>query len=280
MVPFVYYNGGVLPADQVRISGADRGLLAGEGAFETLRAYGGRVFRLRAHLSRLFSTLRWLELELPERPDRLAEITREVLAANGLADARVRITVTAGPAAGWVPPEDRQPTRLVEAGPVDAPPAESYRQGVPVMTHRLARGAGPLSGRKVTSYLGYLAARRAALRAGAAEAILLGPDNTVVEGALSNVFVVRQGAVHTPPLSDGPLAGITRQVVLERLGELGLEGGEQHLEAGDLQTAQEVFLTSSIAEVLPVVGVDGRLVGDGRPGPVTRRMLDAYRALV
>lgn len=279
-MPFVYFNGDVVEADQVRICAADRGLLVGEGVFETMRSYGGRVFRLRAHLSRLFSSLRWLDVELPESPNRLAEVVGEVLRRNELADARVRITVTAGPQADWVDAADRQPTRLVEAQPLDAPPDESYRQGVPVMTHVAAHGVGLVSGRKATSYVGYVMARRAAIQAGAAEAILVGPGQEVVEGALSNVFVVRDGGVHTPPLTDGPLAGITRQVVLEQLPELGLAGGELHLHVSDLVTAEEMFLTSSVAEVLPVISVDGRLVGEGRPGPVTRRLLAAYRALV
>lgn len=280
MTPFVYFNGDVVAADAVRISAADRGLLVGEGAFETMRAYGGRIFRLRAHISRLFSALRWLGIELPETPNRLAEVTDDVLRKNGLTDARVRITVTGGPAATWVDEAARHPTRLVEAGPLDAPPADAYRQGVPVMTHSLAHGVGMVSGRKATSYLGYVLARRAATRMGAVEAILVGPGQEVVEGAHSTVFVVRDGGVHTPPLSDGPLAGITRQVVLELLAELGLEGGEQHLHVSDLLTAEEVFLTSSVAEVLPVISVEGRLVGEGRPGPVTRRLMDAYRGLV
>lgn len=282
MIPFVYFNGDVVAADDVRICAADRGLLVGEGAFETLRSYGGRVFRLRAHLSRLFSAVRWLDLELPESPNRLAEVVGEVLQHNALADARIRITITAGPGPGadWVEVAARQPTRLVEAGPVNAPSAEAYRQGVPAMTHTLAHGVGLVSGRKTTSYVGYVMARRASTRAGAAEAILVGPGQEVLEGAMSNVFVVRDGGIYTPPLSDGPLAGITRQVVLEQLAELGLQGGELHLHVSDLQTADEVFLTSSVAEVLPVISLDGRLVGDGRPGPVTRRFLAAYRALV
>lgn len=280
MTPFVYFNGDVVAADQVRISAADRGLLLGDGAFETLRAYDGRVFRLRAHLSRLYSTLRWLELEVSESPDRLAEVVGEVLRRNDLTDARIRITITAGPSVDWVASGARQPTRLVEAAPLGAPGAEAYRQGVPVMLHLLTHGVGLCSGRKSTSYIGNVLARRTATRAGAAEAILVGPEQEVVEGAMSNVFVVRDGAVFTPPLSDGPLAGITRQVVLEQLAQLALEGGERHLHASDLQTSDEVFLTSSIAEVLPVISVDGRLVGEGRPGPVTRRLLTAYRALV
>jgi branched-chain amino acid aminotransferase len=280
MTPFVYFNGDVVAADSVRLYAADRGLLVGEGAFETMRSYGGRIFRLRAHVSRLFSTLRWLDLELPESPNRLAEVASEVLRRNELADARIRITITAGPQATWVDEVARQPTRLVEAQPVDALPAEAYRQGVPVMTHTLAHGMGMVSGRKTISYLGHVLARRAATRAGAAEAILVGSGQEVVEGAMSNVFVVRDGGVYTPPLSDGSLAGITRQVVLELLAELELEGGEQHLHVSDLQTADEVFLTSSVAEVLPVISVDGRLVGDGRPGAVSQRLLAAYGALV
>jgi len=282
MTPFVYFNGDVVAADQVRITAADRGLLVGEGAFETLRSYDGRVFRLRAHLSRLFSALTWLDLEVPESPNRLAEVVGEVLRRNALADARIRITITAGPGAGaaWVEVGARQPTRLVEVGPLDAPSVDAYRQGVPAMTYTLAHGVGLVSGRKATSYVGYVMARRAATRAGAAEAILVGPGQEVVEGAMSSVFVVRDGGIYTPPLSDGPLAGITRQVVLEQLVELGLEGGELHLHVSDLQTADEVFLTSSVSEVLPVVSLDGRLVGDGHPGPVTQRLVAAYRALV
>ncbi|MFH2006009.1 MAG: aminotransferase class IV [bacterium] len=279
MVPTVYWNGQLRVATEVGLSVADQGFLLGQGAFETLRAYDGRIFRLRAHLSRLFSTLGWLGVAIPESPDGLATACRDVLAANALRDARIRITVSAGPQADWVPEPSRQPSRLIQAGPLEAPAAEAYRQGIATMTYALARGPGPITGRKSTSFLGYVLARRAAREAGAYEALLVGPDQELVEGALSNLFLVREGRVLTPPLSTGPLAGITRQVVLELLPSLGIDGGEASLHLADLPGASEAFVTSSVVEVLPVISVDGRLVGAGRPGPTTLRILEAYGVL-
>ena len=279
MTQLVYLNGAMVRGASATVSVSDQGFLLGEGAFETLRCYGGRIFRLRAHVSRLFSTLRWLDIDVPESPEVLVSAAQTVVRESGLADARVRITVTAGPKASWVSEEARVPTRLIEARPLDAPPAEWYRQGIPTMTRCMQRGLGLLAGRKVTSYLAFLLARRAAEAAGAREAILVTPGGEVVEGAMSNLFVVAQGQVLTPPLTSGPLAGITRQVVLELVGETGLVGGEKQLDVADLMGAEEVFVTSSMAELLPVISVDGRLIGSGQPGATTAALLERYRAL-
>ncbi len=282
---WVYLDGELMAATQARVSVQDRGLLLGLGAFETMRAYGGRVFRLGTHLARLGEALRWLEIEpgpALER-DRLYGVVGALLARNGLTESRLRLTVTAGlaaPAEAQKPgssTSEARPTVLLTAEPVAPPPRRAYEQGVSASLHRLPRGVGPLGGHKLTSYAGYVLARRGATRQGAAEALLIDRDDQVVEGAFSNVFAVMEGEVWTPPLEAGALPGVTRQVVLELLRSEGLEGGERALKTRELVGAQEVFLTSSVAELLPVVRIGGEGVGHGGPGPMTRRLWRAYR---
>jgi branched-chain amino acid aminotransferase len=268
----VYLNGAFVPAGEAAVPVTDLGLLCGLGAFETMRAYHGRIFRLGAHLERLIATLRWLDIDPPEPPDHLAEAAHQLLRRVGLTDARLRCTITGGTAG--------HATCLVTAMPL-APPADAaYRDGISAVRVSWPRGPGPGAGHKLTSFAGLVLARRAAERQGAAEALVVGSDGVVVEGAYSNVFVVRQGRVLTPALTGGALPGITRQVLLDLIVREGLRGGEAAVRTEDLDVADEVFVTSTIAEVLPVVRLDGRPVAAGRPGPVTARLLAAYRAVV
>lgn len=283
----VYLNGAYVLPDEAVVPVTDRGLLLGLGAFETLRAYGGRSFRLRAHLSRLASTLEWLGIEVPESADALAEAVSEVVSRCGQPEVRVRVTVTAGaPAqsdslsgresgAG----HDERPTRIVTAERLGFKERPFGARGTSALVFRLPRGVGALSGRKLTSFASNVLARRWAGEQGAGEAILVDEQGRVVEGAYSNVFAVSGGRVMTPTLSSGALPGITRQVVLSLLPQLGLEGGETEMQAAELSQVDELFVTSSVSEVIPVVYLDGAPVGGGVPGPVSQRIWEAYRAL-
>lgn len=280
----VYLNGAYVSPQEAVVPVTDRGLLLGLGAFETLRAYGGRAFRMRAHLSRLAATLAWLDIQVPESADALAEAVSEVVSRCGHPDVRVRVTVTAGPpghdALAGGAPQGPAPTRIVTAEPLAAPERPFGERGVSALLLHCPRGVGSLAGRKLTSFASYALARREASARGAGEAILVDAQGRVVEGAYSNVFAVSGGRVMTPTLASGGLPGITRQVVLALLPELGLEGGETEMQATELSQVEELFVTSSVSEIVPVVTLDGAPVGSGVPGPVSTRLWEAYRALV
>lgn len=273
----IWHNGDLAPASEGRIQPEDRGLLFGEGAFETLRVYGGRPFRLDAHLERLASALRVMEISVPKLAERLRQGVDDTLAANALANAWVRITVTAGT-------EDGAPNLIVAAMPLPALPPAWYAGGVAVAmaTSRFVREpASVLSGLKSTNYLVSRLARKEAQARGAHEAIFLNTHGRLAEGASSNIFLVEDGALITPARDEGILAGITRRTVLELAKETGVAFAERAVERSELDAADEVFITSSLREVLPVCSVDGHKIAGGGMGmgPVTRKLLRAYREL-
>jgi len=269
-----YVAGEFLPADRAAVPIGDLGLLQGVGAYETLRTYGGRPFRLAEHLGRLHGSLDFLGLEMAESDDRIAAIVDRLVEANGEPDARIRITATAGAADADPPPPA---TLIVTAVRLVPYAAEHYDRGAAVViaTAR-ARAGDPMALHKLTSRAHLYLARREAQRAGAVEAILLNSGGRVAEGAGSNVFIVRGGRVITPSAGEGLMPGIARAVVLELAGA----AEERPVTMDELLGADEVFLTNSIMEVMPVASVGGRLVGGGRPGPVTRRLAEAYRAII
>lgn len=270
----VWLNNEVLPAEQARISVLDRGFNLGDGLFETMRAYEGRIFRLREHLERLGRSAERIGLPLPSY---LAEGARETLVANGLREAAVRLTVSRGIAPpGLEPPDRPEPTCVITARPAPAPPA-SLRAGT--ASGRLNEHA-PTAGLKWLGYLDSILALAEARSAGYDDALVLDTAGHLAEGTASNLFVVARGVLRTPPLACGVLPGITRAAVIEIASELELPVVETILEPTILGTADEAFLTSSIREVVPLVAVDGRSIGEGRPGPITHRVQGRYATLV
>lgn len=273
----VWLDGALRSLEEARISPFDRGFLYGDGLFETLRAYAGKPFLLEEHLARLEEGAKHLDLPAPSHAE-VRRAVEAVLKAN-LApgeDARVRITLTRGAAPGDLWPAQAQPTLLVTAQPVALPPG-LHERGAPaiVSAQRVLSGAPRV---KSTSFQAHVLAKGEARRAGAWEALLLNERGEVAEGATSNVFALLDGALVTPPVSAGALPGLTRGVVL-RLAQpaLCLDAREAPLSVASLADAKEAFLTSSVAEVVPLVRVDGRALGDGFPGPVTRAVMQAYR---
>lgn len=273
MAAVAWVNGRIVDADEPAVAVTDRGFLYGEGLFETMRAYGGRVFRLTQHLARLTQGARAIDLPLPPAEQVMAAV-QQALAASELSEASVRLSLTPGPAGA------AQPTLVVLVRELVLPPAERYATGCDAITIPAAVvHCSPLRRIKSLSYLDKLLAQRQAQAAGAHEALLVDPGGYVVEGAMRNVFAVIRGTLVTPPLSRGLLPGVTRAAVLEcarRQRRLLCE--ERDLPLEELLTAQECFLTSSLAEILPVASVGGTLLA--APGPVTRALTDAYRALV
>lgn len=283
----VFLNGCFLPAAEARISVWDAGWLHGAGLFETMRARFGRIFRLDAHLDRLMGSAQKLLLPL-ERPDLpLTSDFAELLERNGLTEARVRLTVTAGPTIDQdtsrsQPQEDRpRLTVCTTATRFAAYPREFAERGmtVSISPYKVAPD-DPLAGHKCTSYLPRLLALRDAHLKQCGEALWFTTGNLFTEGSISNVFVVREGKLQTPPLETPVLPGITRAAVLELAKIAGLQAEEKPLTIDDLLDAGEVFLTNSIMEVMPVCRVEKHQIGNGQPGPVTKRLGEDYRVLV
>jgi len=275
----VYLNGKLVPATRARISALDRGFLYGDGLFETVRAYRGRTFALEEHMERLEATARILGLPIP-RVD-WERTLGALLQRNGLEerDAWLRITVSRGPGIPDLrPPARPVPTVLVTAGRVPRAVRRLQRRGARVILLPFARG-GFLSEHKTLDYLPAVIGKTLASRRRAFEALYVTPHKRVTEGTTSNVFAIFGERLLTPPVS-GILAGITRKHVLSLAEQAGLKPAEQPLTTGSLQKADEVFLTSTIAEVLPVIAIDGKPVGTGKVGAATHRLQQMFRRLV
>lgn len=277
----VWLNGRLVHADRARVCVLDRGLLYGDGLFETLRAYRGRPLALEEHLARLARSARVLALPLPS-PKTWQEAIAKVLAGCGLEgeDAAVRLTVTRGVGgSGPTPPPRPRPTLLVHARPIDPLLARRQARGVAVCLLPAWLGRA-LPAHKTLCYLPGVLARRFAHRRRCSEALHVNGRGEVLEGASSTIFAVLGSAIATPPLDAGVLPGVTRALVLELARTLGLTVEERALRVDELTRVREVFLASSVVEILPVVRLSGKPVSGGRPGPVTRRLQAAYRAHV
>ena len=276
-----YVNGRLVPADAPAISALDRGLLYGDGLFETIRAYGGKPFLLDDHLARLAASA--AELRIAERLDTapIARGVAELLEANRLdGDAYIRITLTRGIHAGALTLEPAaEPTIAIVARPLHPPPPERYDQGITAIIATVRRNAdSPLPRHKTLNYLESLLAKTEAKDRGADDAILLDTRGEVAEAASSNLFLVSGARLVTPPLDAAILPGITRRQVLRLAAEAGIAAAERPVLPDELRSADEVFLTNAVVELLPVRSIDGQPVGDGLPGPTTRQLLTAYRA--
>lgn len=282
MEAVVYLNGSLILLSQARISPLDYGFLYGYGLFETMRAYGGHVFRLEKHLARLERSARALNIDL-DGTAKLEAAIYDTLKANQLLNARIRLSVSPGeedltsgsPAKGG-------PTVLITARSYAPPSEDIYRRGFVAMVSRVHRSPrSPASGLKSLSGLDVLLARQEAASYGVDHAILLNDDDLVAEGSSSNVFHVNDRTLFTPAEHSGILQGVTRDVVLKELApSLGLATKEVDMALSDLLEAEEAFLTNSMIEVMPLTIVADRSIGKGRPGPLTQRLMKAYRELV
>lgn len=269
---WVYFDGAAVRESDARIAATDRGLLFARGVFETFRAERDRpVFRLGRHIARMKAGAAALGItSAPERAD-VERAVEALLDRCGLQEARVRATLTAGP-------EDGAPSLLVQARPLTDYPEALYETGAAAVVAKLRRNeTSPLCRVKSLNYLDNLLAREEARRAGAVEALLLNTQGRLAEGSASNVFLVRDGVLVTPPLDDGALPGVTREAVLDLARAEGIPAEEAPVEPDALTRATEAFITNAVAGVLPVTSVDGAAVGGGTPGEVTRRLRAALR---
>jgi branched-chain amino acid aminotransferase len=274
----VYLNGALMPADQAAVSVFDAGLLHGASVFTTLLAHKGVPFRLGRHLDRLLATAERIGL-LNEAPaERLTSAVSEVLEANGLSEARLRITLTPGAAGEFATP----PTTVVTAAALGELPPAWYETGLTVIISRHRQYEGDvLAGLKTGCYLPRMIVRQQAAALGAEEAVWFTASGRLAEACFCNVFLVRDGAVYTPSLETPVLGGIVREAVVEVCGQLGIACRiDKPLTIDDTLEAGEMFLTSSTAGVRPVVKIEQHVVGDGKPGAITQRLLAAYRDLL
>jgi branched-chain amino acid aminotransferase group I len=281
MGDIVYLNGELMPRHEAMISPFDRGFLYGYALFETMRSYGGGVFRLERHLSRLWRSAERLALAAELEAYDLEQAVYRTLEANGLADARIRLTVSAGPGErGLSRPVGGSVMVLVSAEKL-ALSLQAYERGISAAIVSTRRNSlSPLSRMKVANYLDNLIAHSEAAAQGADEAILLNERGCIAEGSMSNIFLVAGGQLLTPSEESGVLPGITREAVLDLARDLGIEAVVGEIALANLRRADEAFLTSSVREVLPITRIDDGPVGRGEPGPVTKRLMAAYRHLV
>ncbi len=280
MSPKVYINGELYEKENARISVYDHGLLYGDGVFEGIRAYNGEIFRCREHIDRLFASARAIALEIPLSKDEMIEAIRQTLDANGMTDAYIRLLVTRGIGTlGLDPYECTDPQVIIITDHIALYPPKYYEQGLELVAVSTIRNhPNALNPRiKSLNYLNNILAKIECIQAGVGEAIMLNKDGYVAECTGDNIFTVRNGALITPPVHAGILEGITRQVVMELAREAGIETHEQDMTRFDLYVADECFLTGTAAEIIPVVRIDSREIGDGQPGPVTLMLLKMFR---
>ena len=276
-----YVDGKWTPAEEARISVLDHGLLYGDGVFEGIRVYGGVPFLLDEHLDRLAASARAIVLELPAEREEIAALCREAARRAELDDGYLRLVVTRGAGALGVSPHTcARASLIVIAAPLTLYPAERYRDGVRLVTSSLRRSASDALPPQIKSlnYLTSVLASIEARRQGADEAVLLNAQGLIAECTADNLFLVSGGRVLTPAVASGALAGITRALVSRLLNEQGIECVESPLTPADAWTADELFLTGTGAEIVPVCEIDGRPLPLARP--VTERVRAAFAAYV
>ncbi|HEX9780408.1 MAG TPA: branched-chain-amino-acid transaminase [bacterium] len=278
----VYLNGKFVHHSKASVSVFDHGLLYGDGVFEGIRSYGGRVFKLEAHIDRLFESARTIMLRIPMSRAELIEVVKSCLRVNRLRDAYIRLVVTRGVGdLGLDPRRCARQTVFVIADKIQLYPRSLYERGLDIVTVATQRNVPEALNPQIKSlnYLNNILAKIEAINAGYEEALMLSPSGYVTECTGENLFLVKDGALVTPPPYIGVLRGITRQTVMDLGRRMGLDVREDLLTRHDCFNAEEVFLTGTAAEIVPVVTIDGRVIGRGRPGPVTRRLQEEFRAL-
>lgn len=279
----VYVNGRITSKAEATISVYDHGYLYGDGVFEGIRVYDGRIFKLEEHLDRLYSSARHIMLEIPLGREAMRSAIIDTVRAAGLRDAYIRPVISRGAGdLGIDPRKCPRPTVVIIVDAIQLYPREAYERGLKMVTATVRRPApDALNGRiKSLNYLNNILARMEANRAGVEEALMLTANGYVCECSADNIFLVVRGDVWTPAPHLGLLQGVTRDVVLDLAAHLGISATERIFTLYDVYAADECFLTGTGAEVAPVVEIDARRIGDGRPGPITQRLNAAFRDLV
>ena len=278
----IYLNGKFVDRSKAVVSVFDHGLLYGDGVFEGIRSYDGLIFKLREHIDRLFESAHTIMLTIPMRKDALIDVAKQSLRINRLRDAYLRLVVTRGEGdLGLDPRKCTRPTVFLIADKIRLYPPQLYKRGLRLITVATQRNVPEALNPQIKSlnYLNNILAKIEAITAGFEEAIMLSHSGYVTECTGENIFVVKRKRLMTPPPYIGVLRGITRQTVMELGARAGLQVQEELLTRHDLFNAEEVFLTGTAAEIVPVVAIDGRTIGTGAPGPATTQLQRAFRQL-
>jgi branched-chain amino acid aminotransferase len=282
-VPTIWLDGKWHDRESAVISVYDHGLLYGDGVFEGIRVYGGKIFKLAEHLDRLYDSAHAIWLNIPISKQEMVEITEEAVRRSGIAEAYIRHIVTRGVGdLGLDPRKCPKPSVLIIVDTIKLWPEEVYETGLKVVT-----AGTPIPQReslsprvKSLNYLAHILAKIEGIQAGADEVIMLDGSGSVAEGSGQNIFVVKQGRIRTPPVFAGILKGVTRDVVIDLARRAGYDMQETMLNRYDIYTADEAFFTGTASEIVAIRQLDGRLIGSGRSGPVTRDLRTRFQALV
>ncbi len=279
----IWIDGQLLPRLEARVSVFDHGLLYGDGVFEGIRQYNGRILRLDAHLKRLFDSAKAIRLDIPLTAADLGRAIEETIKANHLTDCYIRVVITRGVGPLGISPSGcLKPTIIIIADTISLYPAEMYESGMAIITAATPRISTAALSPKIKSlnYLNNIMAKWEAIDAGVPEAVMLNQQGFVCECTADNIFITRGGKLITPPEESGILMGVTRGIVLELAEKEGLTAMQQNLTRYDLYTADECFLTGTGAEIIPVTSIDKRKIGSGAAGDITRRLIAAFHEFV
>ena len=279
----IYIDGEYFSKDQAKISVYDHGLLYGDGVFEGLRIYQGKVFKLKEHLLRLYNSAKAIHIHMPMSLEAMAQAVVETVAVNEKQDGYIRLVITRGKGnLGLNPFTCEKASVIIIVDDIQLYPSSCYEQGIAIITASVRRTPSDCLDPRIKSlnYLNNILAKIEAIEAGCLEALMLNRDGYVVECTGDNIFYIRNQKLFTPEASDGALEGITRNTVFEAASDIGIGVEPRATTQYDIYTADECFLTGTAAELIPVVKVDGRLIGDGRPGPITGDLKKAFLSRV
>ena len=279
----VYIDGKYYPKSQAKISVYDHGLLYGDGVFEGIRAYNGVVFKLREHIDRLYRSARVIMLEIPLTKEEMINAVLETLRKNNLHDAYIRLVVTRGVGdLGLDPRKCPKPTVIIITDVIKLHSKEAKERGIRALIVWVKRDPVDATSHEVKSlnYMNSILGKIEANVAGFDEAICLDKNGHISEGIAENIFIVKNGKIITPPTSTGALVGITRDVIMKLAEKLGYKAVEANITPTDLFTADEAFFTGTAAEVVPIVEVNKRKIGEGKPGPITKRLMQEFEKIV
>lgn len=279
----IWIDGQYFTRETAKVSVFDHGLLYGDGVFEGIRVYDGKIFRLREHLERLYDSAKAIALTIPMPIEEMVTVTREAVERSHIRDGYLRHVVTRGEGdLGLDPRKCPRASVIIIVDTIKLFPAEKREAGLIVVT-----ASTPIPNREALSprvkslnYLAHVMAKLEGINAGADEALMLSPEGEVAEGSGQNIFIVKNGVIRTPPPVAGVLKGVTRDAVLTLAREAGVDAREEAFNRYDVYTADEAFFTGTASEVLPIRSLDGREIGTQRPGPITRKLQDAFQQLI
>ncbi|HET7657551.1 MAG TPA: branched-chain-amino-acid transaminase [Bacillales bacterium] len=280
---WIFLDGEFVKKEEAKISVYDHGFLYGDGVFEGIRVYGGNIYRLKQHLKRLYNSAKAIMLNVPYSVEEMTDILVEAVQKNGFQDAYIRLVVSRGVGdLGLDPYKCRKPSVIVIVEQLAIYPKEFYESGLEIVSVGSRRNAPDVLSPKLKSlnYLNNILVKIEAHLAGVSEALMMNNQGYVAECSADNIFIIKDHVILTPPGYIGALEGITREAIIEIARELEYEVKEEPFTRHDVYTADEVFLTGTAAEVIAVVKVDGRQIGDGKPGQTTQILLDAFRSQV